>query len=65
MEARIRGWPVAIYATADNPQGNIWEQIRSRFIVVSPNMRKEKYKAANQYTASKHGSISDPLRLPR
>lgn len=65
MEARIRGWPVAIYATADNPQGNIWDQIRSRFIVVSPNMRQEKYKAANQYTASKHGSISDPLKLSK
>ena len=65
MEARIRGWPVAIYATADNPHGNIWDQIRSRFIVVSPNMRKEKYKAANQYTASKHGSISDPLKLSK
>ena len=65
MEARIRGWPVAIYATADSPHGNIWDQIRSRFIVVSPNMRKEKYKAANQYTASKYGSISDPLKLAK
>ena len=63
MEARIRGWPVAIYATADSPHGNIWDQIRSRFIVVSPNMKKEKYKAANQYTASKYGSISNPSKL--
>ena len=65
MEARIRGWPVAIYATADNPQGTIWDQIRSRFIIVSPNMNKKKYKAANKYTASKYGSISNPIELKK
>jgi hypothetical protein len=65
MEARIRGWPVAVYATADAPRGNIWDQIRSRFIIVSPNMSKEKYKAANEYTASKYGSISIPSELAK
>lgn len=65
MEARIRGWPVAIYATADNPNGNLWDQIRSRFIIVSPNMKKIKYKAANEYTASKYGSISNPKDLAK
>jgi hypothetical protein len=65
MEARIRGWPVAIYATADNSQVNLWDQVRSRFIVVSPNMNKKKYKAANKYTASKYGSISNPKELKK
>lgn len=65
MEARIRGWPVAVYAMADNPDGNIWNQIRSRFIVVSPTMTQKKYKAVNKYTASKYGSISDPTKLRR
>lgn len=65
MEARIRGWPVAVYASADAPKGNIWDQIRSRFIIVSPNMTKKKYKAANQYTASKYGSISIPSKLEK
>lgn len=63
MEARIRGWPVAAYATADAPKGNMWDQIRSRFIIVSPNMTPKKYKAANQFTASKYGTVSIPSKL--
>ena len=63
IEARIRGWPVAIYATADAPKGHIWKQIRSRFIVVSPNMNKAKYKSANILTADTYGGWSIPHKL--
>lgn len=63
MESKIRGWPVFVYATADTLSGNMWDQIRSRCIVVSPNMTKAKYKSANQLTASKYGSISVPSKL--
>lgn len=63
LSAKIRGWPVFLYATADNRMGNLWDQIRSRFIVVSPEMSKEKYKAANEYTAQKHGTIIDLDKL--
>lgn len=63
LSAKIRGWPVFLYATADNRMGNIWDQIRSRFIVVSPEMSKEKYKAANEYTAQKHGKVIDLDKL--
>lgn len=63
LSAKLRGWPVFLYATADNRMGNIWDQIRSRFIVVSPEMSKEKYKAANEYTAKKHGKIIDLDKL--
>ena len=63
LSAKIRGWPVFLYATADNKMGNLWDQIRSRFIVVSPEMSKEKYKAANEYTAKKHGKVIDLDKL--
>lgn len=63
LSAKIRGWPVFLYATADNRMGNLWDQIRSRFIVVSPEMSKEKYKAANEYTAQKHGNVIDLDKL--
>lgn len=63
LEARIKGWPVAIYATADAPKGNIWKQIRSRFIVVSPTMNRAKYRSANQLTAATYGGWSIPDEL--
>jgi hypothetical protein len=58
LEARIKGWPVAIYATADAPQGNIWKQIRSRFIIVSPTMNLAKYnqQTNSQPTTTVHGT---------
>ncbi|HNS24551.1 MAG TPA: hypothetical protein PKK85_00575 [Methanobacteriaceae archaeon] len=63
MDAKIRGWPVFLYATADKQIGNLWEQIRSRFIVVSPEMTGKKYEAANKFTARKHGHITDPEEI--
>ena len=63
MDAKLKGWPVFLYATADNRQGNIWEQIRSRFIVVSPEMSGEKYQAANEFTALTNCNIKDPQEL--
>lgn len=57
MKAILRGFPVFMFATADAPQGRTWEQIHSRFIVVSPKMSKIKYKKGNEVTAHIYGSI--------
>jgi len=65
MDAKIKGWPVFLYATADKHGGNLWDQIRSRFIVVSPEMTGKKYEAANEHTARKYGSIISPEEMER
>lgn len=60
METRLRGWPVIIYATADEPKGDLWKQIRSRFIIVSPTMTPSKYRSANELRARKEATIHIP-----
>jgi hypothetical protein len=51
-----RGWPVCFFCTAkDESRWEIWPEIQSRFIIVSPNMSKEKYEAANVLTLQKLG----------
>ena len=60
METRLRGWPVIIYATADEPKGDLWKQIRSRFIIVSPTMTATKYRSANELRARKEATIYIP-----
>ena len=51
-----RGWPVCIFCTArDESKWDIWPEIQSRFITISPNMSKKKYAEANVLTFQKLG----------
>lgn len=51
-----RGWPVCIFCSAkDESKWDIWPEIQSRFIVISPNMSKQKYAEANILTFEKLG----------
>ncbi len=52
----IRGWPSAIFCSAkDESKYDVWEEIASRFDIVSPEMTREKYSAANIHTAEVMG----------
>ena len=51
-----RGWPVCIFCSArDESRWDIWPEIQSRFIIISPNMSKQKYTEANILTFEKLG----------
>ena len=51
-----RGWPVCIFCTArDESKWDIWPEIQSRFITISPNISKEKYEEVNVLTFQKLG----------
>jgi hypothetical protein len=51
-----RGWPVCIFCSArDESKWDIWPEIQSRFIMISPNMSKQKYAVANVLTFEKLG----------
>jgi hypothetical protein len=51
-----RGWPVCIFCSArDETKWDIWPEIQSRFLMISPNMSEEKYKQANILTVQKGG----------
>ncbi len=50
----IRGWPVFIFCSAKNEEKNeVWEEIKTRVFMTSPNSNIKKYKEANQLTALK------------
>jgi len=49
----IMGWPAVIYTKAEKEKDEIWDQIKSRFIIVSPNMSQEKYKAGIQVSSQR------------
>ena len=50
----IRGWPVFIFCSAKNEEQNeVWEEIKTRVFMTSPNSDVEKYKEANELTALK------------
>lgn len=52
----IRGWPVFIFCSAKNEEKNeVWEEIKTRVFMTSPNSDIKKYKEANQLTAVKFG----------
>lgn len=60
----LKGWPSVIYCSAKNEeQYKEWDEIESRFIIVSPNTRTTKYKKANHLTAKKFGIPDFALRL--
>jgi hypothetical protein len=51
-----RGWPVCIFCSArDESKWDVWPEIQSRFIIISPNMSKQKYAEANVLTFEKLG----------
>ena len=51
-----RGWPVCIFCSArDESKWEIWPEIQSRFIIISPNMSSQKYAEANILTFQKLG----------
>jgi len=51
-----RGWPVCIFCSArDESKWDIWPEIQSRFIIISPNMSNQKYAEANILTFEKLG----------
>jgi hypothetical protein len=51
-----RGWPACIFCSAkDESKWDIWPEIESRFMIVSPNMVKPKYQAGNKLIAQRKG----------
>jgi len=53
----LKGWPAVIYCSAKNEEHHDdWDEIESRFIIVSPNTRATKYKKANHLTAKRSGT---------
>jgi hypothetical protein len=50
------GWPACIFCSAkDESKWDMWPEIESRFLIVSPNMVKPKYQAGNKLIAQKKG----------
>ena len=55
-ETVIKGWPAVIICSAKNEASNeVWEEIVSREMILSPNVSISKYKAANKLTGQKFG----------
>jgi len=43
----LRGWPATVFASAkDEAKWDIWDELESRFHIVSPSMTEKKYRAA-------------------
>jgi len=60
----LKGWPAVIYCSAKNEEHyDEWDEIESRFIIVSPNNRTAKYKKANHLTAIKFGTPDFAAKL--
>ena len=50
----IRNWPVFIFCSAKNEEKNeVWEEIKTRVFMTSPNSDIKKYKSANKLTGKK------------
>ncbi|WP_316504766.1 hypothetical protein [Nitrosopumilus sp.] len=55
----IKGWPAVIVCSAKNEAKNeVWEEIATRFFIVSPNTNISKYYEANKLTSQKIGKPS-------
>ncbi|MDH3313841.1 MAG: hypothetical protein OEM28_11965 [Nitrosopumilus sp.] len=55
----IRGWPAVIVCSAKNEAKNeVWEEIATRFFIISPNTNISKYHEANKLTSQKIGKPS-------
>jgi len=56
IRVKIRGWPVAISCTTgSDKKSRIWEEKQTRFTTISPEMSREKYKEAIEFTFMKRG----------
>jgi hypothetical protein len=52
----VRGWPACIFCSArDESSWQVWPEIESRFLIVSPNMNKQKYFESNVLIAQRKG----------
>ena len=49
------GWPAVIYTSADAKSDGIWNQIKSRFLIVSPKMGSDKYKESIKLLGERKG----------
>lgn len=49
----LQGWPAVIYTKAELERDEIWNQIKSRFIIVSPNMSPAKYQAGIEVSSQR------------
>ena len=59
----IRGWPAVIFAAAEDESSvDEWPQLKNRFVMINPNMSKEKYRAGNQLSADLLGLPTPKLR---
>lgn len=55
-ETVIRNWCVFIFCSAKNEDKNeVWEEIKTRVLMTSPESTVKKYKEANKFTALKMG----------
>lgn len=52
----VRGWPACIFCSAkDESKWEIWNEIKSRILISSPNMIPKKYQQSNQLIAQSKG----------
>ena len=52
----VRGWPSCIFCSAkDESKWEIWNEIKSRILVTSPNMVQEKYQESNKLISQSKG----------
>ncbi|MDF2428903.1 MAG: bifunctional DNA primase/polymerase [Nitrosopumilus sp.] len=55
-ESVIRNWPVFIFCSAKNEARNdVWQEIKTRVLMTSPNSSVKKYKEAIRYNMLKRG----------
>lgn len=53
----VRGWPACIFCSAkDESKWEIWDEIKSRILVTSPNMIPEKYEQSNKLISQSKGT---------
>ena len=56
-EVIVRGWPSCIFCSAkDESNWPIWPEIKSRFLITSPNMIPKKYQESTKLISTKYGS---------
>jgi hypothetical protein len=52
----VRGWPSCIFCSAkDESKWTIWDEIKSRLLITSPNMVPQKYQESNKLIAQTKG----------
>ena len=52
----VRGWPSCIFCSArDESKWEVWPEIKSRFLISSPNMIPQKYKESTKLISQKVG----------